>query len=162
MILMLPWRITHKGLLDNHRNGLNAVLTQFEFPNRKYLFLSPTGALEILTGSKLIQTKKFEYFLSPETFIHPYGVMPWWHRDLHNWNLEYFGTKVSDLKMAITLVFLDLFKSFKRLKWSAWKGLSICEVCSVMKISRKQPSLWKESKSGGRNEQKWKFDFKQL
>ena len=36
--------------------------------------------------------------------------------NLENSNLEYFGNKASDLKMAITLVFLDLFKSFKRLK----------------------------------------------
>ena len=62
----------------------------------------------------------------------------WGHRDLQNSNLEYFGNKVTDLKMAITLVFLDLFKSFKRLKWSAWQGVSSCQFNLAMKISRKQ------------------------
>ena len=67
--------------------------------------------------------------------------MPWGHRDLQNSNLEYFGNKVSDLKMAITLVFLDLFKSFKRLKWSAWQGVSSCQFNLAMKISREQDGL---------------------
>ena len=49
--------------------------------------------------------------------------MPCGHRDLQNSNLEYFGNKVTDLKMAITLVFLDLFKNFKSLKLSVFIDL---------------------------------------
>ena len=116
--------------------------------------------IQAISNSK-IRKKKF----SPEAFVTPlwgHGMMILGLRDLQNSNQDKICLIISFLKMAITLAFLGLFASFKRLNWSAWKGPSICEVCSVMKISRKQLSLWKESKSGGRNERKWKFDFKQL
>ena len=68
---------------------------------------------------KLFQTAEFEKKnLSPETFVTPlwgHGMMILGLRDLQNSNQDKICLIISFLKMAITLAFLGLFASFKRL-----------------------------------------------
>ena len=45
-----------------------------------------------------------------------HAMMIYGHYDLENSNQDKIGLIISFLKMAITLVFLGLFESFKRLK----------------------------------------------